>query len=104
MIYSIENINKLLNQIPDFIKKSFENENKTLRLYDLLSWYYSQSMKTSNLFGVWIMEISKEQLVSLCEQSFNEGQEEGFDLAIEMISNSLNQFKGFLKDKKLENK
>jgi len=52
MIYSIENINKLLNQIPDFIKKSFENENKTLRLYDLLSWYYSQSMKTSNLFGV----------------------------------------------------
>jgi len=50
------------------------------------------------------MEISKEQLVSLCEQSFNEGQEEGFDLAIEMISNSLNQFKGFLKDKKLENK
>jgi hypothetical protein len=46
------------------------------------------------------INISKEKLTQLCAESFNEGQEKGFDLAIEMIVNSLSQFKVFIKDKK----
>lgn len=47
MINNIERIESLIKQIPDFIKKKFNNEDNTLRLYDLLN--YVNSLKDRDI-------------------------------------------------------
>lgn len=47
MINSIQQIESIIKQIPDFIKKQFENEDNTLKLYDLLN--YVHSLKDRNI-------------------------------------------------------
>ena len=49
MNYSVENVDSLLKSIPEFYKQQFKNNDGTLRLYDLLNWYYS-NVQDNNIF------------------------------------------------------
>lgn len=42
-------VEKFLSKISEEIKKKFTNPDGTLRLHDLLSWYYSQEQDNNSI-------------------------------------------------------